>query len=111
MHAVLTEKRKADLTFTFSKDGVHPSKDGHVVMARQVAAAWGLKMQPDGTPDHPAGAAILAAVVAKQALLRPAWLSHVGHLRPGTKPGLPLHSAEEQAVVFDLAARRLAGQR
>jgi lysophospholipase L1-like esterase len=109
MNAALAERRKTDPSFTFSKDGIHPGKEGHLLMANPVLEAWGLKVRPDGTPDHPQGPAILTAVIAKQALLRPAWLSHTGHLRPGVKPGLPLPEAEEKAGVFDAEARRLAG--
>jgi pimeloyl-ACP methyl ester carboxylesterase len=54
------------------------------------------------------GAAILATVRRKHGLLRPAWLSHVGHLRPGIGKGLPLEQAEAQAVALDAEARRLA---
>lgn len=108
MIAALAEQRKTDPVFTFSKDGIHPGREGHLLMAKPVLEAWGLKVRPDGTPDHPAGPAILKAVIAKQALLRPAWLSHTGHQRPGVKPGLPLPEAEEQAAGFDAEARKLA---
>ncbi len=108
MNAALAERRKESPTFTFAKDGVHPGPEGHLIMARAVLDAWGLAVRPDGTPEHVNGAAILAAVKRKQALLRPAWLSHVGHKRPGNAPGLPLPEAEAQAAVFDAEARRLA---
>ena len=107
MNAALAGQREKDPTFTFSGDGVHPGREGHVLMAKSVLNAWGLSVQADGTPSHPNGHAILRAVVAKQSLLRPAWLSHVGHLRPGIKPGLPLPAAEAQAAAFDEEARRL----
>lgn len=108
MNAALTERRKTDPAFTFSNDGVHPGAEGHRLMAQPVLEAWGLKANPDGTPLHPEGAGILKAVQQKQALLRPAWLSHTGHQRPGIQPGLPLAEAERQAAVFDTTARGLA---
>lgn len=108
MNAALALHRKTDPVFTFSKDGIHPGREGHLLMAKPVLEAWGLQVRPDGTPDHPEGPAILKAVIAKQALLRPAWLSHTGHLRPGVKPGLPLPEAEAQASAFDAEARKLA---
>ncbi len=108
MNAALTERRKTDPAFTFSNDGVHPGAEGHRLMAQPVLEAWGLKANPDGTPMHPEGASILKAVQQKQALLRPAWLSHTGHQRPGIQPGLPLTEAESQAAVFDATARSLA---
>lgn len=108
MNAALAEKRKTDPQFTFSKDGIHPGPEGHLIMAHAVLDAWGLKVRPDGAPDHPNGAAILAAIKKKHAILRPAWLSFVGHKRPGNAPGLPLPEAEAKAAVFDAEARKLA---
>lgn len=107
-NAALAEKRKADPQFTFSKDGIHPGPEGHLIMASAVLDAWNLKVKPDGTPDHINGAAILGVIKQKHAILRPAWLSHVGHKRPGNKPGLPIPEAEAKAAELDAEARRLA---
>lgn len=108
MKAALAEKRKTDPQFTFSKDGVHPGPEGHVLMARPVLEAWGLKVRADGTPDHPNGAAILAVIKKKHAILRPAYLSYVGHKRPGNSPGLPIEEAQAKAAELDAEARKLA---
>jgi lysophospholipase L1-like esterase/pimeloyl-ACP methyl ester carboxylesterase len=108
MNDALAARRQTEPEFTFAPDGVHANDSGHVLMATVVLKAWGLPVTADGTPDHPQGPAILAAVRKKQALLGPAWLSHAGHLRPGLAPGLPLAEAEAQAEVFDQEARRLA---
>ncbi|MFN0127535.1 MAG: SGNH/GDSL hydrolase family protein [Verrucomicrobiales bacterium] len=110
MNEALAERRRTEPMFTFASDGVHAGPEGHVLMARVVLGAWGLKVRDDGTPDHPNGAAILDAVRKKQALLAPAWLSHVGHLRPGIAPGLPLTEAEAKAQPYDDAARALAAK-
>ena len=107
-NAALAEKRKVDAQFTFSKDGIHPGPEGHLIMAGAVLKAWELKVRPDGTPDHLNGAAILGTIKKKHAILRPAWLSHVGHKRPGNAPGLPLPEAQSQASELDAEARRLA---
>jgi hypothetical protein len=87
---------------------VHPGAEGHRLMAQPVLEAWGLEAHPDGTPVHAQGAAILKAIQQKQALLKPAWLSETGHLRPGVAAGLPLAEAEAKAAVFEAEARRLA---
>ncbi|MDI1313024.1 GDSL-type esterase/lipase family protein [Prosthecobacter sp.] len=108
MNAAIAEKRKTDPEFTFSKDGVHPGAEGHLLMAHAVLDAWGLKVKPDGTPDHPNGAAILALVKKKHAILRPAWLSYVGHKRPGNAPGLPIEEAKAKVAELDAEARKLA---
>jgi len=108
MNAAIAEKRKSDPEFTFSKDGVHPGPEGHLLMAHAVLDAWGLKVKADGTPDHPNGAAILAVIKKKHAIMRPAWLSYVGHKRPGNAPGLPMEEAEKKAAELDAEARKLA---
>lgn len=108
MNKALAEKRKTDPQFTFAKDGVHPTPEGQLLIARIVLDAWGLKVKPDGTPDHLRGAEILAKIQKKHAILRLAWLSYVGHQRPGIPAGLPIEEAEKQAAVLDAEARRLA---
>ena len=108
MNAALAEKRQTDPRFTFANDGVHPTPDGQLLIARVVLEAWGLTVRPDGTPDHPQGAAVMDIIHKKHALIRPAWLSHVGHQRPGIAPGLPMAEAEKQAAALDAEACRLA---
>lgn len=108
MTSALVEKRKVDPQFTFSRDGVHPGVEGHLLMARPILEAWGLQVREDGTPDHPNGAAILAAIQKKHAILRPAWLAYVGHKRPGVAVGLPIEKALKKAADLDAEARRLA---
>ncbi|MDB6134837.1 MAG: hypothetical protein JWM59_3080 [Verrucomicrobiales bacterium] len=108
MNAALAERRVKDPQFTLAGDGVHAGAEGHVIMARPVIDAWGLRIKADGTPDTAGGEGILAAVRRKQSLLSAAWLSGVGHLRPGMAPGLPLAEAQAKAAVLDDEARGLA---
>jgi lysophospholipase L1-like esterase len=107
-NAALAEKRKADPVFTFSKDGIHPGPEGHLIMAGAVLRDWELNVKDDGSPDHPNGAAILSVIKKKHAILRPAWLSHVGHKRPGNSPGLPLPEALAKAAALDAEVSALA---
>ncbi len=108
MNAALARHRESDPQFTFARDGVHPDAAGHAVMAQPVLRAWGLRTKTDGTPDHPRGEAILKLVQQKQRLLRDAWLSQVGHERPGVTPGLPLEEAGPKADKLDAEARVFA---
>lgn len=108
MNDAIAAKRKTDPQFTFAKDGVHPSNEGQLFIARILLDAWGLKVKADGTPDHANGATILAKVQKKHAILRPAWLGHVGHKRPGIAKGLPIEEAEKQAAALDAEIRKLA---
>ncbi len=108
MNAALAEKRKSDPNFTFAKDGVHPSPEGQILIARTILDAWGIVSRPDGVPEHDHGQAILDMIHQKHAVLRLAWLSHVGHLRPGVPAGLPLEEAEKRVAELDAKIRKLA---
>ena len=84
-------QRKEHPEFTVSPDGIHPNADGHRVMAHAVLAAWGIENISEPDPE------LLQLVAEKMRVLHDAWLSHVGHQRPGVKEGLPLPEAQQQA--------------
>lgn len=84
-------RRETRSDFTFAKDGIHLDVDGHRIMAETILKALG-----ERPGDVPADALELAE--RRTALLHDAWLSHVGHQRPGMKPGLPLADAEREAA-------------
>lgn len=94
LHSPVTKyverKRKADPDFSMSPDGVHVNHEGHEVLASAIMEAWGIE-----TRDVDAGFQDL--VNKRQNLMHPAWLSEVGHVRPGVKPGLPISEAKEKA--------------
>ncbi|MCB1228776.1 MAG: DUF1080 domain-containing protein [Verrucomicrobiae bacterium] len=82
----VAEKRKTDPDFTLSNDGVHLNEEGHRVLAKAVLSALG---RDPGAVDR-LDAEKLQAIHADQMVMHSAWVSHVGHLRPGVKAGLPL---------------------
>ncbi|MFT5190693.1 MAG: lysophospholipase L1-like esterase [Verrucomicrobiales bacterium] len=88
---VLADRRKSEPHYAMSTDGVHMDEDGHRVMADAILQAWGMKPKP-------LDADIYQRVSQRQSLLHAAWLSHVGHKRPGIKPGLPLAEAQAKAA-------------
>ena len=88
-------KRSEDAGFTMSPDGVHVNHEGHEVLARTILAAW----QVDQSTA--ADANLLALVSQRQKILHDAWLSEVGHLRPGVKPGMPIDQAKREIVEID----------
>lgn len=94
---VATQRAK-DPTFAMSKDGVHVDETGHRIFARVMLDAWDLLELSD---DFEVDAATYKLVAKRQKLMHDAWLSHVGHKRPGTKAGLPLDEAQALAVVID----------
>lgn len=98
----LAEKRKTEPDFAMSDDGVHVNLEGHQVIARAVVAALGLQWDDRLDPR------LFRAVEAKRAIMHPAWLSHVGHTRPGVEPGLPLDEARAKAAEIEQQIRALA---
>jgi lysophospholipase L1-like esterase len=86
----LMEKRKTDPEFAFSNDGVHFDNNGHKAFAQSCLKAVGFD---DRLSDKEK---LLSHVQKRQAISHPAWLSEVGHLRPGVKAGLPIDQAEEK---------------
>ena len=82
--------RKKDPNFTLSGDGVHMNAKGHRIMGIAVAKAWGIK-SVEPSPE------LLKVVTQRTTVLHDAWLSEIGHKRPGVRTGLPIDKAESQA--------------
>lgn len=93
--ARLVRERTTDPQFTFAGDGIHPNPAGHRVIAEAILAAWGITDVADPPPE------LQRLVAQRMTLLHDAWLTHVGHQRPGVKPGLPLDEARAQADDLD----------
>ena len=90
------DQRQRDPHFALSTDGVHMNDEGHRVLARTVLAAWGHKK------PLPTDRRLLELTHKRSTLLHDAWLSHVGHKRPGVKAGLPLATATAQAAEIEM---------
>jgi lysophospholipase L1-like esterase len=108
MRRALDEGRARNPAFQFASDGVHPGREGHWLMARQIltqslgAKLDGVMTAEDLFPAH--GGEIRELVRRRMALLFDAWMTQIGHTRPGVaggpgaKPGPPLAEAEAQAA-------------
>jgi hypothetical protein len=104
MNAFIETQRKTNPDFVFAKDGVHPNAEGHALMADQIIAAlapddvkWWKKMRAE-LAANPKGAELRRLVHEDVHVLGDAWLTDVGHKRPGVNPGLPLPEAEARAT-------------
>ncbi|MCP4940855.1 MAG: hypothetical protein GY924_02585 [Planctomycetaceae bacterium] len=99
-------KRRTNPQFSMSPDGVHVNHEGHTVLADAVLKAWGVADQIE------ADESLKALIDRRQKLMHAAWLSHVGHDRPGMKPGLPMKEAQKIAADIEkqIAARVLRHQ-
>ncbi len=87
------KKRKDNPKFTLSNDGVHANAEGHHVMAKAILSALGEDAAQVDALDPKA----FALTEQRQRILHNAWITHVGHKRPGMKPGLPLEEAKKTA--------------
>ncbi len=97
----VAKRRKSQPNFTFANDGVHPNKEGHWFIARQLIAWFGdaeaaaasdaaKMLQQKNAPEK------LHALVARQSgLMRDSLVATAGHKRPGVAKGFPF----EQAVL------------
>jgi len=115
MNRFITEHRKTDAKYTFTRDGVHPNEIGHWLMARKILVHLGaptnletLNSVEPMLADYPHGDELLKLISQQEKILRDAWLTEADHLRPGHPVGLPLPEAEKQAAVLEIKIRALA---
>jgi lysophospholipase L1-like esterase len=113
MKAYLEAQRKVEPEFYLAKDGVHPNSTGHWLMAKPILEFLGLGEKDSKTTfeelisTYPNGLELFILISQKQKILRDAYLSATGHLRPGIAEGLPLPEAEKQAALLENQIRDL----
>ncbi|GAA0878503.1 hypothetical protein GCM10009119_14710 [Algoriphagus jejuensis] len=113
MRKSLEDRRAADPDFVFAKDGVHPDAGGHFLMAKVILV--GLGESEAGKAESveallapfPNGMQILSLIEQRQEILKNAWLTQTGHLRPGLKEGLSLQDAEEKVAEINQEIEKL----
>lgn len=113
MRKFLEEKRIEEQEFSLAEDGIHPGELGHWLMAREILAGVGFEQLKKITnpklvfEDGSKRNAVLDLVKEKKVIIRDAWLTHTGHMRPGLRAGLPLQEALDSAAVIDSAIDEL----
>jgi lysophospholipase L1-like esterase len=113
MRRTLNEKRAKNPAFQFAADGVHPGREGHWLMAREILSqAFGAKL--DGV--HSAedlfaahGAEIRKLVQKRSVILFDAWMTQIGHKRPGV-PGGPREKSGQSVPEAQKQANELGTQ-
>ena len=96
MKQYLAAERETNVTFALTRDGIHPGDLGHWLMAQQILLYQGAKdAATAGSIDelmsrYPNGEDILHQDQKDQTVWKDAWLTAIGHKRPGMKPGLPI---------------------
>jgi len=108
MNRFLAGRRRSDPGFALAGDGVHVNTQGHWLIAREMLRQLGAseEITSADTPDvlvqsHPRGDEVLKLVQQRQRVLKDAWLTHVGHVRPGMGKGKPLAAAEREAAEIE----------
>jgi lysophospholipase L1-like esterase len=107
MRKYLENKREVDSTFRFAKDGVHPNKDGHWLMAKHILDYLGEKNVPDTENAQKAfshysnGSQILQLIKERQSFTKDTYLNATGHKRPHMKEGLPLEEAIQKGEIIN----------
>jgi len=96
LRTLVARERASHPRFRYSQDNVHPDDRGHELLGDIVLEGLWAKLKLPETPQ-PGSAARLKILGEAQRQLRLAWLSDIGHKRPGIPKGLPLPEAAEKA--------------
>ncbi|QTN32609.1 SGNH/GDSL hydrolase family protein [Akkermansiaceae bacterium] len=103
MRNALDEGRAKDPAFALSGDGVHPGREGHWIMAREILTQF-LGLHLDDVVNSEAlfpanGAEIRKLANQRMRVLFEAWMTKIGHARPGVAggPGAKAGPTIEQA--------------
>ncbi len=113
MSRALAEGKEADPTFFLAGDGIHPGELGHWIMAKQILLHLGAQDVAGSNntlamlENSPNGAQILKLVQQRQRLLKDAWLTNIGHQRPGMSKGLPWPEAQAKVAELEKQIRAL----
>ena len=94
VNAYLAAQRAKNPAFKMSGDGVHVNSEGHRAIATALLKGLGF----DDFESTKLDGKLLGLVRARNHVLRDAWLSEVGHKRPGVRKGKPIAEAEQQAA-------------
>ncbi len=81
----------------FSKDKVHPGEDGHVLMAKTILAALGMKMSNETAATIKADP-LFKLIEQKRAMRSAAWMKHIGYTREKLVQPEPLGNIESDAA-------------
>lgn len=96
LHIAMRKARDARAE-PFSKDRVHPGDEGHLLMARAVLAALGVKPREE-TVAAIKNDPLYKLVAEKRALRSGQWMKHVGYTREAVVAPQPLGTVEADAA-------------
>ncbi len=113
MRKYLEYMRLTDNNYFLAKDGVHPNDTGHWIMAKQLLLYLGEEQvskansMEEVVSQSTNGKEILKLVEERQKIMKDAWLTSIGHNRPGMNVGLPLKEALGKSEMLEKEIRNL----
>ena len=113
MRKYLEDQRLSNDDFYLAKDGVHPNDTGHWIMAQQLLLylGEGEVSKANGIAEVVSqfhhGEEIWKLVAERQNIMKDAWLTSIGHHRPGMNVGLALGEALDKTEVLRKQIRNL----
>lgn len=96
LHSAMRKARDASKQ-PFARDKVHYGDDGHLLVAKTVLTALGVKVPDDGVAAVKADP-LFKLVDQKRAMRSAAWMKHVGYTREKTFEPQPLGTTEADAA-------------
>ncbi len=116
MNHFLDDHRREDAQFLLAADGVHVNTQGQWVIAREILRYLGAPNALTSSEDatvllglNPNEEAILKLIQQRQHSIKDAWLTEVGHVRPGMDRGKPLGEARRESDEITVALNQLTG--
>lgn len=103
MRRILDERRATEPGYTFAKDGVHPSEAAHWIFSMELAGDLSGDNRPAAMElmnklrDSATSSGLLKLIRQRGRILSDAWLTDIGHQRPGMNKGLPFDEAQAKA--------------
>lgn len=95
--------RCQDESYKLANDGIHPETEGHWIMAKEIISylypgflkydSWAKVL--DNIPNMDK---LYDLVYKAQDITKKAWLSEIGHNRPGIPDGLPIDEANDEII-------------
>lgn len=96
LHTPMKQARQ-QRTEVFSKDKIHPGDEGHLLMAKTILAALGVKVAEED-PAKIKADPLYKLVAEKRTLRSKNWMNHIGYTREKKVDPQPLGTTEAEAA-------------
>jgi hypothetical protein len=105
MKKALIDNRLVKPSFNFAKDGVHPDRNGHWIMAHEIIVqGFGAKMKDVSSSEDlftSNGSKIRKLIHDRSILMFNFWMAKIGHTRPGVQGGPSVKITTTLSILSD----------